>query len=254
MELEPGPIALAKKISEPGTEKILSEILSRLDVVQEFHVASKALWDIQTNSLVERMAQTVERASVVMDHLMRPDTLLLLERLEKSAPALTRMLDVIEVGEKTGAFSALLELGTALKTIQNLGVDSLIERVAAQTEKTTDLLDRFSNLPIEDLTEFVSKLKSAGGFESLPELAGVFSAMRRLLTDSLVERVMLIAEQAVAWQGSIAGILRSIPPPPLESSGFLGILHLLKDSETQKSLVFFLNGIKSIQRSLKNKD
>ncbi|MHB1606475.1 MAG: helical membrane plugin domain-containing protein, partial [Leptospirales bacterium] len=225
--------------------------LSKLDVVQELHVASKALWDIQTNSLVERIAETVEKASQVMDHLMRPETLLLLERLEKSAPLLSRMLDIMDTGDKTGALSAFLDLGTALKAIQNLGVDSLIERIATQTEKTTDLLDRFSNLPIDDLTELASKLKSSGGFETLPELVGAVSAIRRLLTDSLVEKIMLITEQAVSWQGNVATIFKSIPPPPHESPGVIGVIALLRDPETQKSLAYFLNGVKSIQNAIK---
>lgn len=254
MALESRPNDLLNKISEPSVEKMLSEILSRLDVIQEFHIASKALWDIQTNSLVERMAETLEKTATVLDHLMRPETLLLIERLEKSAPILTRLVDVLDAGEKTGAFSSLVEVGTALKAVQNLGVDTLIERVAVQAEKTTDLLDRMNQLPIEDLIEIASKMKSAGGLESLPELVGAFSAVRRLLTDSLVERIMLLAEQAVSWQENVANIIRSIPSPPMESPGFLGVIRLLGDPETQKSLSFFLSGMKKIHGAIESRE
>ncbi len=245
------PGRLLNQLSESSTEKMLSEILTRLDVIQEFHIASKALWDIQTNSLVERVAETVEKATAMLDQLIKPETLLLFERLEKSTPVLTRLVDILDSGEKSGAFSSLVELGGALKAVQSLGTDTLIERVASQAEKTTDFLERMQGLPIEDLIGIASELKKSGGVESLSEMVGAVTAVRKLLTDSLIERVMLLLEEAISWQGNVANILGAIPPAPTEAPGILGIIGCLKDPETQKSLSFFLSGMKEIHKAIR---
>ncbi|MHB1286929.1 MAG: DUF1641 domain-containing protein [Leptospirales bacterium] len=245
------PGKLLNQLSESSTEKMLSEILTRLEVIQEFHIASKALWDIQTNSLVERVAETVEKATAMLDRLTHPETLLLIERLEKSTPVLTRIIDILDSGEKTGAFSSLVEIGSALKAAQRLGTDTLIERVASQAEKTTEFIDKMQALPIEDLIGFASELRKSGGLESLTELVGAVSAVRKLLTDSLVERVMLLLEEAISWQGNVANVFGAIPAAPTEAPGIFGIIGLLKDPETQKALSFFLSGMKEIHRAIR---
>ena len=184
-----GQNALAQKLSEPDVTALLDDILSRLETVREINVAAKALWDIQTNTMVERISETLEKTVQVLDRLNQPGVLGVLEKLEKNAAALDHLLDLLPLMEKSGGFSALAEIGGALKAIQNLGVDTLVERVATQMERAGDLMDRFDRLPVAELVDMANRLKENGGLETIPELAGAVTAIRRLLTDTLVERV-----------------------------------------------------------------
>ncbi len=103
--------ALEKKMTEPETEKIMLSLLERVRILEETQIAGKAVWDIQTNSIVERLADSVEKASILLDRLTSPESMLLLEKIERSSPTLLHMLEIIEIADKTGAFQSFAELG-----------------------------------------------------------------------------------------------------------------------------------------------
>lgn len=243
-----GQKALAQKLSEPDITALLGDILTRLETVREINVATKALWDIQTNTMVERISETLEKTVQVLDRLNQPGVLGVLEKLEKNSTALGHLLDFLPQMEMSGGISALVEIGGAVKAIQNLGVDTLVERVATQIERAGDLMDRFDRLPVAELVDMANRLKENGGLETIPELVGAITAIRRLLTDTLIERVTVIADQAVAWQGNVAYAFRNVRYPEM-TPGWGGIFQLIRDPEVQKSLYFFLSAIKSVGTS-----
>ena len=133
-----------------------------------------------------------------------------------------------------------------------MGVDTLVERVAIQAEKATEVLGKIERLPVDDMVVAVNRLKELGALDTIPELASVLVAIRRLLTDSLVERVMLLMETAISWQGNVYNVLKSIPAPPAEApGGIMGTIRLLSNPETQKTLSFFLSGLKQVELAMK---
>lgn len=244
--------SFGKKMADPETDKRLTSLLERVQVLEEAQIAGKAFSDLQTNSMVERLAESLEKATILLDRLTRPDTLLLMERLEKISPAMLRLMDVLETAEKTGAFQSFAEIGGAVRAVQLMGVDTLVERVAVQAEKATEILGKIERLPVEDMVVAVNRLKELGALDTIPELASVLVAIRRLLTDSLVERVMLLIETAISWQGNVYNVLKSIPAPPAESpGGIMGTIRLLSNPETQKTLSFFLSGLKQVELAMK---
>lgn len=244
--------SLGKKMADPETEKRLASLLERVQVLEEAQIAGKALSDIQTNAMVERLAESLEKATMLLDRLTRTESLLLFERLEKSAPALLRLMDVLEIAEKNGAFQSMTEVGGAVRAIQLMGVDTLVERVASQAERASEVLGRIELLPVDDMVVAANRLKELGALDTIPEIAGMLVAIRRLLTDSLVERVMLLMETAISWQGNVYNVLKSIPAPPANSpGGIMGTIRLLSNPETQKTLSFFLSGLKQVEMAMK---
>ncbi len=244
--------SLEKKIGEPDTEKVLLSLLERVKVLEEAQVAGKALLEIQTNSMVERLADSVEKASILLDRLTSPDLMLLMEKIEKGAPTLLRIFEDIELGEKTGAFRSLVELGGAVRAVQLMGVDTLVERVATQAEKTSEILERIESLPLSELTEALGRLKEVGAFETIPEIASAVVAVRRILTDSLVERVMILLEAGISWQGNVYNVLKQIPSPPaISGGGIMGMIRLLSNPETQDTLSYFLAGMRQVKTAMK---
>lgn len=239
-----GKTALSRKLGEPDVETLLADILSRLETVRELNVASKALWDIQTNTMVERISEMLEKTVQVLDRLNQPGVMAVLEKLEKNAAALEHLLDLLPQMEKNGGIAAMAEIGGAVKALQNMGVDTLVERVATQMERAADLMDRLDRLPVVELVDMANRLQENGGLETIPELVGAVTAVRRLLTDTLIERVLVIADQAVAWQGNIAYAFRNVKPPET-SPGWGGILRLMRDPDVQKSLYVFLSAVRS---------
>ncbi|KGA92783.1 hypothetical protein LptCag_1617 [Leptospirillum ferriphilum] len=244
--------ALGKKIGDLETEKALLSLLDRVKVLEEAQIAGKAVWDIQTNSIIERLADSVEKASLLLDRLTSPEILLLMERIEKSAPRLLQVFDEVDLAEKTGAFRSLAELGGAVRAIQLMGVDTLVERVALQAERASEMMGHIENLPLKDMTETLNRMRELGTFEAIPEIAAAVTAIRRLLTDSLVERVMSLLETAISWQGNVYNILKQIPPSPeIKGGGMMGMLRLLSHPETQETLAFFLTGMKQVKQAMK---
>ncbi|AIA31795.1 hypothetical protein Y981_08055 [Leptospirillum ferriphilum YSK] len=245
--------ALEKKIGDLETEKVLVSLLDRVKVLEEAQVAGKAIWDIQTNSMIERLADSVEKASLLLDRLTSPEILSLMERLEKSAPTLLQVLDEVDNAEKAGAFRSLTELGGAVRAIQLMGVDTLVERVAIQAERASEMMGHIETLPLKEMTETLNRMRELGAFEAIPEIAAAVTAIRRLLTDSLVERVMGLLETAISWQGNVYNILKQIPSSPeIKGGGMMGMVRLLSNPETQETLAFFLTGMKQVKQAMKS--
>ena len=188
---------LEKKIGDLETEKVLVGLLERVKVLEEAQIAGKAILDIQTNSIIERLAESIEKASLMLDHLTSPEILLLMEKVEKSAPTLLHVFDEIELAGKTGAFRSMAELGGAIRAVQSIGVDTLVERIAMQAEKASEIMEKIESLPFKEMSEALGRMKEVGAFEAIPEIASAVTAIRRLLTDSLVERVMGLLETAI---------------------------------------------------------
>jgi uncharacterized protein YjgD (DUF1641 family) len=244
--------ALEKKMTEPETEKIMLSLLERVRILEETQIAGKAVWDIQTNSIVERLADSVEKASILLDRLTSPESMLLLEKIERSSPTLLHMLEIIEIADKTGAFQSFAELGGAVRALQVIGVDTLIERVATQAEKTSEILDRMEHLPLEELTEALSFMKEVGALETVPEIATAIVALRRILTDSLIEKVMSLLETAISWQGNVYNVLKQVSLSPSGSpGGIMGAIRLLSNPETQETLAFVLEGFRQVKVAMK---
>lgn len=238
--------SLSARLEEPATKDLLFRILDRLDTLTETVTGLKALTDIGSNSLVERVAESADRAVTLLDRASDPAVVAVLEKLrevEGVIPALERIAPLVS----SGGLDILVEVGTAAAAVNRLMTDGLLERLVAQVEQASQMLEHLKALPIEKINAAVHKMDEVGALETLPDVAAGVVALSRIVNDQFVERIMVTLEHWVTEVEILYSAVNRISDEGRTGSGILGMVSLLGDAENQKAIYTGLELVKAIR-------
>lgn len=134
--------------------------------------------------------------------------------------------------------------------------DNMIERLAMLGGNAMELLDRLNDpatsAAVHSLVDRLTELHKVGALDTVCDLAMVLHAVRNALTDNMVERLFMFAENMINTVGNEAmGELAENTRVSLEEAahevkaaaprgGMMATLSLLSKPETQRSLAFLL--------------
>jgi uncharacterized protein YjgD (DUF1641 family) len=135
--------------------------------------------------------------------------------------------------------------------------DSMVERLAMLGGNAFELLDRLNDpntsAAVHTMIDRLTELHKVGALDTICDLALTVHAMRSALTDSIVERLFMFAENMINTVGNEAiGELAENTRVALEEAaqetakaappkgGVMSTLSLLGKPETQRSLAFLL--------------
>jgi uncharacterized protein YjgD (DUF1641 family) len=143
----------------------------------------------------------------------------------------------------------------ALATREAL-TDSMVERLATLGGNGLELLDRLNDpdtsAAVHSLIDRLTELHKVGAIDTVCDLALTLHAVRSALTDNMVERLFMFAENMINTVGNEAmGELAENARTALEDAareageapargGVMSALSLLSKAETQRSLAFLL--------------
>ncbi|MGC8529651.1 MAG: hypothetical protein ACP5OP_05560 [Leptospirillia bacterium] len=238
--------SLVARLEEPATRDLLFRILDRLDTLTETVTGLKALTDIGSNALVERVAESADRAVTLLDRASDPAVVAVLEKLrevEGVIPALERIAPLVS----SGGLDILVEMGTAAAAINRLMTDGLLERLVSQVEQASQMLELVKALPIEKMNAAVHKMEEVGALETLPDVAAGVVALSRIVNDQFVERIMVTLEHWVSEVEILYSAVNRISDEGQTGSGIMGMISLLKDAENQKAIYTGLELVKAIR-------
>lgn len=238
--------SLAARLEEPATKDLLFRILDRLDTLTETVTGLKALTDIGSNSLVERVAESADRAVTLLDRASDPAVVAVLDKLrevEGVIPALERIAPLVS----SGGLDMLVEVGTAAAAINRLMTDGLLERLVSQVEQAGQMLELVKALPIEKMNAAVHKMEEVGALETLPDVAAGVVALSRIVNDQFVERIMVTLEHWVTEVEILYSAVNRISDEGRTGSGIMGMISLLGDAENQKAIYTGLELVKAIR-------
>jgi hypothetical protein len=236
----------AARLEEPATKDLLFRILDRLDTLTETVTGLKALTDIGSNSLVERVAESADRAVTLLDRASDPAVVAVLDKLhemEGVIPALERIAPLVS----SGGLDMLVEVGTAAAAINRLMTDGLLERLVSQVEQASQMLELVKALPIEKMNAAVHKMEELGALETLPDVAAGVVALSRIVNDQFVERIMVTLEHWVTEVEILYSAVNRISDEGRTGSGIMGMISLLGDAENQKAIYTGLELVKAIR-------
>lgn len=235
---------LTARLADPQVRAQMLRILDRLDLIEEIVTSNNAIRNLQTEGMVERLSERVEKAIQLLDQLSSPNIVGLVREVDHHCPMILTLIKTLSDLEESGRLSSLMEMIQGAKALNDILNDTLVERMASQLEHLTGSLEQLRLIPVEDLTRVFNSLKDSGAFDTLPEVAGSLVALRKLLTDTLLERVMTLFDQGIAYQNSISTAIRMIPEKPESPPGLMGLWNLIRDPEIQKSLYVVMNALK----------
>lgn len=237
---------LKLRLEEPATQELLLKILDRLDTLSETVTGMKALTDISSNQMVERLAESAERAVTLLDRASDPAILAVLEKLrqvEGVIPALERIAPLVS----SGGLDILVEVGTAAAAVNRLMTDGLLERLVAQVEQASQMIEQLKALPIERMSAAVQRMDQVGAFETMPDVVSGVVALTRIMNDQFVERLMVTLEHWVSEVEILYSAVNRISDSERTGSGIMGMISLLGDAENQKAIHTGLELVKAIR-------
>ncbi|MDA8028039.1 MAG: hypothetical protein M0Z25_03550 [Nitrospiraceae bacterium] len=237
---------LGEKLGEQATQELLVRILDRLDTLTETVTAQKALMDIGSNQLVERVAETADRAVTLLDRAADPGIIAILEKLrevESVIPALEKLGPLVS----SGGLDMLVEIGTAAAAVNRMMTDGLLERLVSQVERASSLMEQLMNLPVERLNHAVMKMEEVGALETLPDVAAGVVALTRIVNDQFVERIMVTLEHWISEVEILYSAVNRISDEGKTGSGIFSLLSLMGDPENQKAIYTGLELVKAMR-------
>ena len=241
-----GQDALSVRLADPLVRAQLLRMLDRLDLIEDLLTSKNAVLTLQTEGMVERLSERMESAIQLLDQLSTANIVSLVREVDRHSSVILALLNVISDLERSGRLSSLMEFMQGAKAINDILNDSLVERMALQMETIAATLEKLKAVPVEELVNALNSLKDSGALEIMPEVVGSVVTLRRLMTDNLLERVMTLLDQGIAYQNSISTAIRMIPQKPDRSPGLIGLWSLIKDPEVQKSLYVVFTSLNAI--------
>ena len=135
--------------------------------------------------------------------------------------------------------------------------DNMVERLAMLGGNAMELLDRLNDpdtsAAVHSMVDRLTELHKVGALDTVCDLAMTLHAVRNALTDNMVERLFMFAENMINTVGNEAmGELAENARTALEDAanetakgpapkgGVMSTLSLLSKPETQRSLSFLL--------------
>jgi uncharacterized protein YjgD (DUF1641 family) len=238
--------SLKARLEAEGTQDLLLKILDRLDTLQEMVTVNKALMDIGSNQMVERLAESAERSVTLLDRVSDPAIMAVVDKLkevEAVIPALERLSPLVQ----SGGLDMLVEIGTAASAINRIMTDGLLERLISRVEKVSDVMEQVLDLPVEKMKTSLHRLDEVGALETLPDMMAGVVAFNRILNDQFVERLMVTLEHWISEVEILYSAVNRVSDEERAGSGILGLLSMLGDAENQKAMYTGLELIKAIR-------
>jgi uncharacterized protein YjgD (DUF1641 family) len=134
--------------------------------------------------------------------------------------------------------------------------DNMVERLATMGGNALELLDRLNDPgtseAVHSLIDRLTEMHKVGALDTVCDLAMTLHAVRNALTDNMVERLFMFAENMIntvgnEGMGELAENTRLAMEEAAEESkgaaprgGLMAAVSLLSKPETQKSLAFLL--------------
>jgi len=135
--------------------------------------------------------------------------------------------------------------------------DSMVERLAMLGGNAMELLDRLNDpetsAAVHSLVDRLTELHKVGALDTVCDLALTLHAVRNALTDNMVERLFMFAENMINTVGNEAmgelaenarialeDAAQETAQAPAPRGGVMSTLSLLSRPETQRSLAFLL--------------
>ena len=135
--------------------------------------------------------------------------------------------------------------------------DSMVERLAMLGGNAMELLDRLNDpntsAAVHTLVDRLTELHKVGALDTVCDLAMTLHAVRNALTDNMVERLFMFAENMINTVGNEAvgelaenarmaleDAAQETAKGPAPRGGVMSTLSLLSKPETQRSLAFLL--------------
>lgn len=238
--------SLKIELEKEETRDLLVKILERLDTIEEGITARKAMMDIQSNSMIERLAETAERSVTLLDRVSDPRVVALIDKLKEIdslVPALERLTPLVS----SGGLDTLVELATAASAVNRIMTDGLLERLISQIEKVSTIMEQLMELPIDKIKSAVQKMDEVGSLEALPDLSSGIVSFYRIMNDQFVERLMVTLEHWVTEVEILYTAVNRISEEGKTGSGLMGMISLMGDAENQKAMYTGLELIKAIR-------
>ena len=149
------------------------------------------------------------------------------------------------------------EMGRVALAAREALTDGMVERLASLGGNALELLDRLNdpttNAAVHTMVDRLTELHKVGALDTVCDLALTLHAVRSALTDNMVERLFMFAENMINTVGNEAmGELAENARLALEDAahetaqaapprgGVMQTLSLLSKPETQRSLAFLL--------------
>lgn len=237
---------LSSRLEDPQIRIKLLNIIDRLDLIDDLLTRQDVVNQLQTNSMIERLAITLERATEAIDQISSPEMVSLLKEIRLGSTSLEKIVNFSKQFDGLGLGKNLLESTQLMKVFGEIVTDSMVERLMVQIERISNNIEELERLPINEIVLLVNAIKDAGLFETMPEVISGVVAVKRLMTDSLLERIMVVLDQGISYQNNLTSAIQMIPEAPPESIGLIGLYRLLKDPEVQKGLYYLITGLKAL--------
>ncbi len=135
--------------------------------------------------------------------------------------------------------------------------DNMVERLAMLGGNAMELLDRLNDPAtseaVHKMVDRLTEMNKVGALDTVCDLAMTLHAVRSALTDNMVERLFMFAENMINTVGNEAmgelaenarialeDAARETAKGPAPRGGVMATLSLLSKPETQRSLAFLL--------------
>jgi uncharacterized protein YjgD (DUF1641 family) len=237
---------LKAKLGEEATQELLVRILDRLETLSEVVTARKAVMDIGSNQMVERLAESAERSLTILDRVSDPALIGVIDKLkevEAIIPALERLTPLVQ----SGGLDMLVELATAAAAINRMMTEGLLERLVSRVEKVSEVMEQLLDFPVEKLRNSVQRMDDVGALEALPDVLAGVVALNRIMNDQFVERVMVTLEHWISEVEILYSAVNNISDEGRTGSGIMGMISLMGDAENQKAIYTGLELVKAIR-------
>jgi len=149
------------------------------------------------------------------------------------------------------------EMGRLTLAAREALTDSMVERLAMLGGNALELLDRLNDpttsAAVHTMVDRLTELHKVGALDTICDLAMTLHAVRNALTDNMVERLFMFAENMINTVGNEAmGEMAENARLALEEAaqetsqaapprgGVMQTLSLLSKPETQRSLAFLM--------------
>ncbi|EQD70659.1 hypothetical protein B1A_06192, partial [mine drainage metagenome] len=173
---------LTVRLNDPQVRAQMARILDRLDIIEDIVTSNNAVRNLQTEGMVERLSERVEKAIQLLDQLSSPNIISLVREVDSHCSMILTVIKCLSDLEQSGRLSSLMEITQGAKAINDILNDTLVDRMALQIEQVSGSLEQLKLIPYEDLAKVLNSLKDSGALDTLPEVAGALVALRRLLT------------------------------------------------------------------------
>ena len=185
--------ALTKKLTEkPQALEHLLNIIDRLDTIDQISAIPQALKESMTDAMIQRSADNITTALSMLDSLSGDEQLSMIKTVGMKAESLKKSIETVAELEKSGTLQSLKEMGDFVAGFSKGTTDAMVERMAGTAEKLAELTEMTLEYNLKPLLDTGEAFINSGTLNDLVELSNGVAAARRMMTDGLMERAVVI--------------------------------------------------------------